>query len=291
MEHVQEPWRMASLVDRVAVVTGGARGIGLGMAKAFLAEGARVVLADIDPQALELAEMTLAAPPGQVLSVVTDVSKCESVRRLADAALARFGTIDVVCNNAGVWTLGYQWETPDEDWRWVLDVNLWGVIHCIRVFIPQLIANPGGGQVVNTASIGGLVAGAGTGPYAASKHAVVGLSKSLRAELAMRQARVGVTIVCPGRVATSIAERGNTRPGAQGPRTLPTELEATAAAMRAADGEMNPDDAGSMIIDAIKANDGWVFPGADRHLPLVKQDFADLLAAFPPAAAERRQPR
>jgi NAD(P)-dependent dehydrogenase (short-subunit alcohol dehydrogenase family) len=155
------------------------------------------------------------------------------------------------------------------------------------VFVPLLMANPGGGQVVNTASIGGLVGGPGTGPYAATKHAVVGLSKSLRAELAVHGARVGVTIVCPGRVATPITDRLNARPGAEPGRALPPELEVMAAAMRAPDGGVSPTDAGKMIIDAVKANAEWVFPGADGHLPRVEQEFADLLGEFRSTPQER----
>jgi NAD(P)-dependent dehydrogenase (short-subunit alcohol dehydrogenase family) len=275
---------MATLASRVAVITGAASGIGFGMAEAFLAEGARVVLADLDTEGLREAGQRLSGSADQVLAVATDVTDLESVRHLALAAVDRFGAVDVVCNNAGVWTLGYQWDTPGEDWRWVIDVNLWGVIHGIRVFAPLLIANPAGGHVVNTASIGGLVAGAGTGPYAAAKHAVIGLSKSLRAELALRKARVGVTIVCPGKVATPITRRLNARPGATPGPVLPAELQAVSRAMQSADGGMSATDAGRMIVDAVKTNAQWVFPGAGRHRALVEREVAELMAAFPPTA-------
>ena len=290
MGQIEQPGRLTDLAGRVAVVTGGASGIGLGMARAFLAEGARVVLADVDADALGDAKTILSGLGGEVLGLVTDVSDLESVRQLAQTTLERFGAVDVVCNNAGVWTLGYQWDTPDEDWRWVLDVNLWGVIHGIRVFVPLLMANAGGGHVVNTASIGGLIAGPGTGPYSATKHAVVGLSKSLRAELAMQKAHVGVTVVCPGRVATPIGGRMNARPGADSKRPLPEELAAMAATMRAADRGLSATDAGSMVVDAVKANAPWVFPGADQHA-LVEQDFAELMAVFPRAPREHGRPR
>jgi len=244
MGQVERP--MARLAGRVVVVTGGASGIGLGMAQAFLAEGARVVVADVNPDALRRAERTLSGQGGGVLAVGTDVSDLESVRRLGQAAVSStaFG-----------------------------------------VFVPLLIANPDGGHIVNTASVGGLIAGPGTGPYAATKHAVVGLSRSLRAELAMQKAPVGVTIVCPGRVATPIVDRLNARPGADTGPTLPDELGAMAQAMRAAAGGMTPTDAGRMIVDAVKANAAWVFPGADRHRPLVEQEFAQLLSAFPSTPA------
>jgi NAD(P)-dependent dehydrogenase (short-subunit alcohol dehydrogenase family) len=275
---------MSTLANRVAVITGAASGIGFGMAEAFLAEGARVVVADLDAEGLREAARRLSGSADQVLAVATDVTDLESVRHLARAAVDRFGAVDVVCNNAGVWTLGYQWDTPEEDWRWVIDVNLWGVIHGIRVFVPILIANSAGGHVVNTASIGGLVAGAGTGPYAAAKHAVIGLSKSLRAELAMRKARVGVTIVCPGKVATPITRRLNARPGARPGPALPAELQAASAAMQSADGGLSATDAGRMIVDAVKTNTQWVFPGAGRHRTLVELEVSELMAAFPPTA-------
>jgi NAD(P)-dependent dehydrogenase (short-subunit alcohol dehydrogenase family) len=280
----EQSWPMSTLASRVAVITGAASGIGFGMAEAFLSEGARVVLADLDADGLLEAAGRLSGSANQVLAVVTDVTDLESVRHLARATMDRFGAVDVVCNNAGVWTLGYQWEIAEEDWRWVIDVNLWGVIHGIQVFVPMLIANSAGGQVVNTASIGGLVAGAGTGPYAAAKHAVVGLSKSLRAELAMRKARVGVTIVCPGKVATPITRRLNARPGASPGPVLPAELQAVSEAMQSANGGMSAADAGRMIVDAVKTNAQWVFPGADRHRALVELEVSALMAAFPPTA-------
>jgi NAD(P)-dependent dehydrogenase (short-subunit alcohol dehydrogenase family) len=273
---------MTDLNGRVAVITGAASGIGFGMAEAFQAEGARVVLADLDAGSLRGAEENLSGQGGDVFGVVTDVSHHDSVCALAQTTLEHFGAVDVVCNNAGVWTLGYQWDTPEADWRWVVDVNLWGVIYGIRVFVPLLLANPNGGQVVNTASIGGLVASAGTGPYVATKHAVVGLSKSLRAEFAAQQARVGVTIVCPGKVATPILRRFNSRPGAGPERPLPHELEAVSTAMRSGDGGISPTEAGRMIVDGVKRNAEWVFPGADRHRLLVERELARLLAAFPP---------
>jgi NAD(P)-dependent dehydrogenase (short-subunit alcohol dehydrogenase family) len=265
VQQVQQHRSMADLNGRVALVTGAASGIGFGMVQAFLAEGARVVLADVDREALRAAEESLSGHRGDLLGVVVDVAKLESVHELARLAVARFGGVDVVCNNAGAWTLGYQWETSEEDWRWVVDVNLWGVIHGIQVFVPLLLSNPNGGHVVNTASIGGLVSGPGTGPYAATKHAVIGLSRSLRADLAARQAAVVVTIVCPGKVATPIVHRVNARPGGAAPRSLPDELAAVAAAMQADAAGLSPAEAGRIIIDAVKTNDPWVFPGADRH--------------------------
>ncbi len=289
MGPVERHRSLGDLSGRVAIVTGAASGIGFGMVEAFLAEGARVVLADIDREGLRVAEESLSNLGGDVLGVVVDVSSLESVRELAQTAVAAFGGVDVICNNAGVWTLGYQWETAEEDWRWVVDMNLWGVIHGIQAFVPLLLANPAGGHVVNTASMAGLLSGAGTGPYTATKHAVIGLSKGLRADLAARKAAVGVTIVCPGRVATPIVRRLNARPGAPALPLLPDELTAVAGAMQAGDAGLSPAEAGRSIVEAVKTNAPWVFPGADRHRPLVEREVDELLDALPSPPA-RAQP-
>jgi NAD(P)-dependent dehydrogenase (short-subunit alcohol dehydrogenase family) len=242
----------------------------------------RLVLADVDRDGLTAAATGLRAAGTQVLAWETDVRDQASVDALGRAAVAEFGAVDVVCNNAGVWTLGYQWETGLDDWQWVIDVNLWGVIHGLRTFVPLLLANADGGHVVNTASMGGLISGPLAGPYAASKSAVVALSKGLAAELAMKEATVGVTVVCPGKVDTPILGRFNQRPGGPTDVSLPPEVQATAEVM-AATGGLPARAAGQMIRDAIIANRFWVFPGAERHRPLLEAEVGDLLAAFPPA--------
>lgn len=200
------------LAGRVAVVTGAASGIGRGIVGALAAQGMRIVAADLDAARLAVTGVELRRNGAEVIERVTDVRDAAAVQALAAAALEAYGTVHVICNNAGVWTLGYQWETDLADWSWVVDVNLWGVIHGVRTFVPILLRNAEGGHVVNTASLGGIVAGPLTGPYAATKHAIVGLSKSLRAELMMSGAQVGVSVVCPGKVRTSILNRVNQRP-------------------------------------------------------------------------------
>jgi NAD(P)-dependent dehydrogenase (short-subunit alcohol dehydrogenase family) len=171
---------MHTLAGRVAVVTGAAGGLGLGLARTLGAAGMRLVLADIDAAALQEAAEDLRTEVEAVAAVPTDVRDEDQVDRLAKQAVATFGRVDLLVNNAGVWTLGYQWETPLADWRWVVDVNFWGVVHGVRAFVPLLLANPDGGHVINVASMGGIRAGAFSGPYAATKHAVVGLERRLR---------------------------------------------------------------------------------------------------------------
>jgi NAD(P)-dependent dehydrogenase (short-subunit alcohol dehydrogenase family) len=183
------------LEGRVAVVTGAASGIGRALAAGLVAEGASVVLADVDGDAVR----AVADEVGGV-GVACDVSDAESVQALADAAVSRFGAVHVVCNNAGVsGRFGRTWATPIEEWRWVMDVNVFGVVHGIRSFVPILLAQDEA-HIVNTASAAAFEALPGMGPYAASKHAVLGLSEALRREISPH---VGVSVLIPGGVVRS----------------------------------------------------------------------------------------
>jgi NAD(P)-dependent dehydrogenase (short-subunit alcohol dehydrogenase family) len=194
---------MDDLVGKVAVVTGAASGIGRAMAERFLAEGMRVVMADIEEPALKAAVDQLGSDGGEVEAVLTDVSDPASVEALAQAAIERFGIFHVVCNNAGVGGhLGRTWETSIQDFEWVLDVNLWGVIHGIRTFVPRLVEQRDG-HVVNTASAAGWSARPAMGPYAASKHAILALSEALRRELELADVNVSVSVLCPGLINTN----------------------------------------------------------------------------------------
>ncbi len=192
---------MRDLEGRVAVVTGAASGIGRALAARFAGEGMRVVLADIDGAAVrELGETLRPAAVAQV----TDVSDEESVHALADRAYEAFGAVHLLCNNAGVAARGGQpvWETAAADWDWVLGVNLLGVVHGIRAFVPRMLAQGGDAHIVNTASLAGLVSFAGGGAYGASKHAVVTLSEQLALELHELGPSIGVSVLCPGLVRT-----------------------------------------------------------------------------------------
>jgi len=186
---------------RVAVVTGGASGIGLGLARGLAGRGARVVLADRDETALAAAEREIAGLGGEVLAVPTDVTRRDDVLALAERTFERFGTAHLVFNNAGVGAFGEMHTAPPEEWRFVMDVNFWGVVHGVQAFVPRLVEQ-GEGHVVNTASMAGLVGMRVLGIYAASKFAVVGLSESLHREVADRG--VGVSVLCPMIVATEI---------------------------------------------------------------------------------------
>jgi NAD(P)-dependent dehydrogenase (short-subunit alcohol dehydrogenase family) len=203
--------------DRVAVVTGAASGIGRALARRFAAEGMRVVLADVERGALEKAAGELEGEGARVLAVPTDVSKAESVDALARRTLEAFGAVHVVCNNAGVFTGGATWEQSTGDWQWVLGVNLWGVVHGVRAFVPILLEQGSEGHVVNTASGAGLVSLPGSAPYNVSKHAVVTLSETLHHELRMRESRVGVSVLCPGPINTNIPDSQRNRPAELAP--------------------------------------------------------------------------
>jgi NAD(P)-dependent dehydrogenase (short-subunit alcohol dehydrogenase family) len=205
---------MDDIAGKVAVITGGASGIGLALAQRFAAEGARVVVADVEKTALDEAAGVLAETHGAdaVLAVRADVRHAESVEALARATMERFGAVHVLCNNAGVYQGGLSWTIPDDRWRWIVDVNLFGVVNGIRAFVP-LIVDQGEGHIVNVASAAGLLGGGpGIGAYAATKHAVVALSESLCLDLLATDADVGVSVLCPEWVRTRIVDSERNAP-------------------------------------------------------------------------------
>jgi NAD(P)-dependent dehydrogenase (short-subunit alcohol dehydrogenase family) len=198
--------------DRVAVVTGAASGIGLALAERFAAEGMKVVMADVETTALEAAAATVRAAAPAVLAVRTDVSRAEDVDRLARETYAVFGAAHIVCNNAGVAVIGAVHEQTLADWQWVLGVNLWGVIHGVHAFLPRMLAGGDEGHFVNTASMAGLTTAPFMSIYDVTKHGVVALSESLYKELELSAAPVGVSVVCPGLINTSIMRSARNRP-------------------------------------------------------------------------------
>jgi NAD(P)-dependent dehydrogenase (short-subunit alcohol dehydrogenase family) len=189
----------------VAVVTGAASGIGLGLAEAFAGRGLAVVMTDLRADALEQSAATLRRQCGvDVLEITLDVRDPDAVAAAAERTVDRYGHVEIICNNAGVAPSPMpMWELPVSTWRWTLDVGLMGVVHGIRAFVPHLIAQ-GRGHVVNTASVGGLVPLPGMGPYSAVKHAVVGLTESLAVELRASAPGVGTSVLCPGLVDTDL---------------------------------------------------------------------------------------
>jgi NADP-dependent 3-hydroxy acid dehydrogenase YdfG len=210
---------------QVAVVTGAASGIGLAIAEQLTGRGLSVVLADIEEPALRTAGDRLHDSGATTLAVPTDVSDERSVLELAERTLERFEHVDLVCNNAGVTApAAPMWETDERHWRWVLGVNLWGVVHGIRAFVPHLVAQ-GSGHVANTGSMAGVSIVPMVAPYTASKHAVVAISESLRAELDVHAPGVGVTVLCPSYVPTRLAESTRNRPPDLTPGATPAATE------------------------------------------------------------------
>lgn len=198
--------------DRVAVITGAASGIGRGLAERCVKEGMKVVLADIEEPTLLQTQKELQSIGAKVLAIRTDVSKARDVEVLANKTLDTFGAVHLLFNNAGVSTGSTIWESSLADWEWVLGVNLWGVIHGLRVFIPIMLAQDTECYIVNTASIAGLLSLGGIAPYQVSKHAVVALSEHLYHSLVQRNAKVKASVLCPGFVNTRIMDAERNRP-------------------------------------------------------------------------------
>ena len=208
---------MKEFRDKVAVITGAASGIGYAIAKKSLREGMKVVLADIEEGALIQAENELRANGGEVMAVLTDVTKIEDLKALAQATLERFGEIHLLCNNAGVGfymnSTTYSWESPLVDWKWILDVNLGGVINGLHTFVPIMLKQDIECHIVNMASIAGLIPPIlGTSIYGASKHAVVSISEALRNEFNQIGTKIKVSVICPGFVNTNLVTSERNRP-------------------------------------------------------------------------------
>ena len=272
---------LPDLAGKVAVVTGGASGIGKGIAARLIAEGAQVVIADIEPDAMAAAAEELGAT-----GIATDVSDPASVDALAAAVLDRYGAVHVVCNNAGIGPLAPVADLTLDDWRWMIGVNLWGVIHGIHTFLPILRRNRDGGHIVNTASMAGLVAGPRLGAYAAAKYGVVGLTEVLAAELAADNSRVGVSVLCPGTVHTNIGHSSRNRPAdlpAAGFKDIDIELEDNPRYRW-----IYPADAGAVVVRAIKRGDLYALTHPDWY-PMVAERHEAIAAAFREQEAIRRQ--
>jgi NAD(P)-dependent dehydrogenase (short-subunit alcohol dehydrogenase family) len=259
---------MEDLEGKVAVITGAASGIGRAMAETFLAEGMKVVLADIEPEQLARTEEELKLQ-GSVAAVLTDVSRAADVEALAAAAKQTFGAVHVLCNNAGVGMGGALWEHTLRDWEWLFGVNVWGVVHGIQAFVPMMLAQGDECHVVNTASAAGLDARPWLGMYSASKYAVVALSESLREELRMAGAKIGVSVVCPAVVNTRIGDAERNRPQALQNETdavPPPQAQAFGEAFRAmlAHGSP-PETVADAVVAAVKSGRFYVMPQSETE--------------------------
>ena len=201
---------MESLRDKVAVVTGGASGIGRELCRSFARAGARVVVADVDDARMAETVAAVKQDGSAAITVRTDVSRLSDVQALAERAFAQWGAVHVLCNNAGVTVHGGLESATHRDWEWVIGVNLWGVIHGIEAFVPRMVAKGEPGHIVNTASMAGLIASQGLGVYNTTKYAVVGLSETLHKDL--RGYGIGVSVLCPMGVKTAIRQSARNRP-------------------------------------------------------------------------------
>ena len=272
---------MQQLAGKTALITGGASGIGLGMARAFIAAGLRVAIADINDNALEVAE---AALPGLGKAVKLDVTRGAEWEHAVNAVEAALGPVDILCNNAGVGQGRFAdgrdttvAEMPEALWRMVLEINATGTFLGARTLAPRMIARGQGGHIVNTASTGGLMAPGGIAAYCASKYAVVGLSESMRAELA--PAGIGVSVLCPGGVrsnlfASSVAIRAKTPDAFDGMATVGTDSLRIEQEQR-----MDPVRVGEMVLRAIAVNAMYIIPHPE-YLGHIEERHAALVAAF-----------
>ena len=255
--------RMQTFTGRVAAITGGASGIGLAMARRFGAAGMKIVIGDIEPAALEGAAASLRASGIEVVAVVCDVTDPAQVDAMAQAAVEAYGAVHVFCNNAGVGGGGLSWESPLTTWEWVLGVNLWGVIHGLRSFVPIILLQDEG-HVVNTASVAGLTAAPYMGPYNASKHAVVAISETLHHEFAVVGAKAKVSVLCPGWVNTGIADSERNRPEHLTEASDTSPEAAAASAMMSQmlhdmiSTGMSPEEVAEQVFDAVRNEQFWI---------------------------------
>jgi NAD(P)-dependent dehydrogenase (short-subunit alcohol dehydrogenase family) len=248
---------MKEFTDKVAVVTGAASGIGRALAERFAAERMKVVVADLEEEALAKAEGEMRAKGAEVLAVPADVSRAGDVDALAQRAFDAFGAVHVLCNNAGVGVGGVSWQQTEKDWEWIMGVNLWGVIHGIRAFVPAMLGQDTEGHIVNTASGAGLHTRPWLAMYCATKHAVVALSESLHHELALSGAKLKVSVLCPAVVNTRIGDSERNRPaelrnaGAEGAKSPQMEVMEKAFRQLLATG-LPPEQVAEAVLQAIR---------------------------------------
>ena len=267
---------MKNFKNRVAVITGAASGFGREFALIGARLGMKLVLADVQRDALQAVQVELEASGTQVLAMHCDVRKAEQVQALADAAMQRFGAVHLLFNNAGVGAGGLIWEHSEADWEWVLGVNLWGVIHGVRIFMPLMLAcaksdSTYEGHIVNTASMAGLLNAPTMGVYNVSKHAVVSLSESLYQDLKLVDAPIGASVLCPYFVPTGISQSHRNRPDEVASTTPPTISQLAAQAMSekaVGSGKVSAAQVGEWTFDAIANAQFYIYshPHALGHV-------------------------
>ncbi len=267
---------MQDLAGRVAVVTGAGSGIGRSLARGLVAEGMRVVVADVEADALG-ATVAELGNGDDVLGVPTDVTSRDAVEELAVRAYDTFGAVDVLCNNAGVFQGGLLWECTDADFEWTLGVNLWGILHGIRAFVPRMLAAGTPGHVVNTISMAGLASTPFSGPYNVSKFAAMAATECLAHDLVTIGAPIKVSAVCPGLVDTEIARSRRNRPS-----ELATEQHEGGAFVEQAladgtAGSMSPDDVAARVVEALR-EETFLVPTRPSYAQQLTDRCEDLVA-------------
>jgi NAD(P)-dependent dehydrogenase (short-subunit alcohol dehydrogenase family) len=277
---------MRELKGKTAFITGGASGIGLAMAKAFAEAGMNVMLADVEQGALDQARKDLGQYSNHVLGVACDVADPDSVERAAQATFSAFGKVHVLCNNAGVAAAGGIDLISVDNWRWVVDVNLMGVVYGVRSFLPHIRSHGEGGHIVNTASMAGMVNNMGFSPYAATKFAVVAMSEGLRMRL--QPLGIGVSVLCPDFVRTRIGESGRNRPDRYGP-VQPLDPASPTAAMvaeiaRQIAAGIDPANVAARVLNAIREDELYIFTHPNMRAG-VDERFAAIQAAMDQATA------
>ncbi len=253
---------MEHLKGKVAVVTGGASGIGRALCLAFAGEGANVVVADLDEAGMAETAAGVLKTGTRAVTVKTDVTRLASVEALAERAWRELGGAHVLCNNAGVAVDGGLESATHRDWEWVLGVNLWGVIHGIEAFVPRMIAQKQPGHIVNTASMAGLIASQGLGVYNTSKYAVVGLSETLQKDL--RPYNIGVSVLCPMGVTTNIGSSERSRPADLKNPGAPPQTDGIELIGR----YLTPEHVAARVLRAVKADRLYIITHEEGREPL-----------------------
>ncbi|MEQ1888018.1 MAG: SDR family NAD(P)-dependent oxidoreductase [Alphaproteobacteria bacterium] len=245
---------MKDVKGKVAFITGGASGMGLGMARAFAAAGMKVMIGDIEAAPAQRAVDELKAKGLEAACVQADVTSLESMQAAAKKTVDTFGKVHVICNNAGVAVGGYSETCSIRNWNWVVDVNLWGVVYGLQAFVPLILSHGEGGHVVSTASMAGMIGLRGAGPYNATKFAVVGMMETFAAD--HRKDNIGASVLCPGVVATNIGNSARNRPEEYGGAAKPNARDRTAEMLAKG---LDPDIVGKQVLEAMQEDQFYIF--------------------------------